>query len=222
MPGRREQEKNPYGKGANANSDALNGSGKQRAVPQRPPGLARVDTPPAVPRVNRPQRQTKPPRSLRRRLFIFVGVLVLLGIVTFVVVYGVTNFFISVGSSSGAASTAGDFLANLQTQNYDQAYQDLDATLTVQLQSQDFKRMAQADDKCYGTVTDYTEVSGSATASAGGNTQSFTYTMTRSRLSKTYPLTLTLHKDTDGTWDITNFGMDNVRDLGPAPPGANC
>jgi hypothetical protein len=218
MPGRSEQEKYPYERGANANSDALNGSGKQRVVPQRPPGLARVDTPPAVPRVNRPQRQTKPPRSFRRRLLIFVGVLALLGILTFVVVYGVTNFFISVGSSSGAASTAGDFLANLQTQNYDQAYQDLDATLTVQIQQTDFARMAQADDKCYGTVTDYSEVAGSATTSADGNTQSFTYTMTRTRLSKTYPLTLTLHKDTDGTWDITSYGTD----LGPAPPPATC
>ena len=224
MQGRNDQGRNPYERGANAGSSSSYDSGKRRTMPQRPPGLARVDTPPSVPRVNRPQRQSKPPRSFRRRLLIFVSVLVLLGIVTFVVVYGVTNFFIAAGSGAGAATTAGNFLADLQIQNYDQAYQELDATLTVQpqLQPQDFKQMAQADDRCYGPVTDYVEVQGSAIISPDGNTQTFTYTVTRSKSSRTYPLMLTVQKDSDGTWDITNFGSNNVRDLGPAPPSATC
>jgi hypothetical protein len=218
MQGRQDQGKNPGDRGANPSSASLNGASKQRAMPQRPPGLARVDTPPAVPRVNRPQRQTKPPRSLRKRLLMLVGVLVTLGILTFAIVYAVTNFIISTGSSAGAANTAGDFLVNLQSRNYNQAYQDLDATLTVRIQPQDFQQMATADDTCYGPVTDYSEVPGSATISADGNTQSFTYTMTRSKSSKTYPLTLTLQKDSDGTWDITSYGND----LGPTPPSATC
>ena len=80
----------------------------------------------------------------------FVVVLVLLGIVTFVVVYGVTNFFIAAGSGAGAANTAGNFLADLQSQNYDQAYQELDATLTVQpqLQPQDFDEQEVAEEGC--------------------------------------------------------------------------
>ncbi|HLQ11444.1 MAG TPA: hypothetical protein VK134_07565, partial [Ktedonobacteraceae bacterium] len=75
-------------------------------------------------------------------------------------------------------------------------------------------------DRCYGPVTDFNEVSGSATVSADGNTQSFTYTMTRSKLTKTYPLTLTLQKGSDGTWDITRFvnGNGNNNELGPTPP----
>jgi hypothetical protein len=218
MPGRKEQDKYPWERGVSAGSDSLNGTGSQRSIPRRPPGLARVDTPPAVPRVNRPQRQNKPPKSFRRRLLVFFGALVILGILIFAIVYGITNFVIGASSSAGAASTAADFLGNLQIQNYSQAYQDLDATLTVNMQPKDFQQMAMADDKCYGLITDYTEVSQSATTSADGNTQSFTYTMTRSKLSKTYPLTLTLGKDTNGTWDITNFGPD----LGPAPPPATC
>ncbi len=75
--------------------------------------------------------------------------------------------------------------------------------------------MAQADDHCYGQVTDFNEQQGSATTSADNTTQSYTYDMTRSKLAKTYPLTLTLQKTPDGDWDIISY--DN-NDLGPAPP----
>src|SRR5579883_2851252 len=50
---------------------ALDGTGKQRAIPQRPPGMARLDTVPEMPRVPRPQRQAEPPKNLRRRWLIF-------------------------------------------------------------------------------------------------------------------------------------------------------
>jgi hypothetical protein len=130
------------------------------------------------------------------------------------VVYGATSFFFAASASLGPANTAGDFLAGLQSANYDQAYHDLDATLTVQLSSSDFKQMALADDHCYGQVTDYQEVSGSAVGSPDQNRQSFTYTITRSKLSKTYQLRLTMQKDAVGSWFITNYGGD----LGPAPP----
>ena len=224
MQGRNDQGRSPYERGANAGSSSPNGTSKRRTMPQRPPGLARVETPPSVPRVKRPQRQSKPPRSFRRRLLIFVGVLALLGIVTFVVVFAVTSLLNGVISGSGAATTAGNFLANLQSQNYDQAYQELDATITVQpqLQPQDFKQMAAADDRCYGPVTDYVEVQGSAITSPDGNTQTFTYTVTRSKSTRTYPMMLTVKKESDGTWDITSFGTNNNLDLGPAPPPATC
>jgi len=175
--------------------------------------MARLDTPPAVQRVSRPQRQ-KPPRSRGRRFLIAVIVLGIAAILVFAIAYGLANYFLGIGNSAGPANTATDFLLNLKSQTYDQAYKDLDATITGTLHPEDFLKMAQADDRCYGPVTDFNEVAGSATISADGNTQSFTYTMTRSKLAKTYPLTLTLQKDSDGNWDITNFGND----LGPAPP----
>lgn len=219
MQGRQGQGRDPWDRTSrDSNNDALNGSGKQRAVPQRPPRMARLDTPPAVQRVARPQRQTRP-RKRGRRFLIAVIVLAIGAMLVFVIAFGLANYFVGIGNSAGPANTAADFLVNLKSQSYDQAYKDLDATITGTLHPEDFLKMAQADDHCYGPVTDFNEVSGSATLSADGKTQSFTYTMTRSKLTKTYPLTLTLQKDGNGNWDITKFANGNgTGDLGPATP----
>jgi len=138
----------------------------------------------------------------------------------FIIAYGLVNYFIGIGNSAGPANTATDFLINLKSQSYDQAYKDLDATITGTLHPQDFQAMAQADDRCYGPIKDFNEVEGSATSSNNGNTQSFTYAMVRSTLTKTYQLTLTLQKGSDGNWDITKIvdGNGTANDLGPAPP----
>lgn len=218
-----QERKDPWDPSSKRPRASLNGAGdntgKQR-VPQRPRSMTRLDTPPATPRVNRPERQQKPPRSWRRRLLIFGSVLVILFIVVFIVVYGIANYFISIGASAGAADAASNFVVDLQTQKYSQtdAYQYLDASLTITISPQQFQQMATADDTCYGVVTNSSEVQGSATISADGNTQTYTYSMTRSKLSKPYPLKLTLQKDSNGTWDITNYGGD----LGPSTPSPTC
>ena len=214
MQGRQGRGKDPWDRPSRDKNDALNGSGKQRVSPQRPPRMARLDTPPAVQRVSRPQRQQKPPKSRRRRLLIALIVLGIGAMLVFIIAYGLVNYFIGIGNSAGPANTAVDFLLNLQDQHYDLAYKDLDATITGTLHPEDFQKMALADDRCYGPIKDFNEVEGSATSSNNGNTQSFTYDMTRGKLTKTYQLTLTLQKDSDGNWDITSFGND----LGPAPP----
>lgn len=223
MQGRQGRGKDPWDRPARDRNAALNGSGKQRTSPQRPPGMARLDTPPAVQRVTRPQRQQKPPRSRRRRLLIALIALGIGAMLVFIIAYGLVNYFIGIGNSAGPANTAADFLVNLKSQTYDQAYQDLDATITGTLHPQDFQTMAQANDRCYGPIMDFNEVSGSAVVSADGNTQSFTYTMTRGKLSKPYSLTLTLQKDPNdpnSKWDITKFvdGSGAQNDLGPTPP----
>ena len=103
----------------------------------------------------------------------------------------------------------------LKSQNYDQAYNnDLDAKITISVTKDEFKQMAQADDHCFGLVTDFNEVSGSAISSTDATIQSYTYNVSRNQLSKTYKLTLTLQKDPDGNWDITSYGND----LGPNTP----
>ena len=217
MQGRQGQGKEPWDRTSRDSKDALNGSGKQRAVPQRPPRMARLDTPPAVQRVARPQ---KPRRSRGRRFLIAVVILAIGAMLVFVIAYGLVNYFIGIGNSAGPANTAADFLINLKSQSYDQAYKDLDAVITGTMHPEDFLKVAQADDRCYGPVTDFNEHQGSATLSPDGNTQSFTYDMTRSKLTKTYPITLTLGKDTNGNWDITKFvdGNGVANDLGPTPP----
>jgi|SRR5579859_5451831 len=221
MQERQGRGKDPWDRPSRDRNDALNGSGKQRTAPQRPPRMARLDTPPAVQRVSRPQRQQKPPRSRRRRLLIALIVLGVGAMLVFIIAYGLVNYFIGIGNSAGPANTAADFLVNLQGQHYDQAYQDLDATITGTLHPDAFQTMAQADDHCYGPIKDFNEVEGSAVIS--GNTQTFTYSVTRSKLTKPYSLTLTLQKDPNdpnGNWDITKFtdGNGTPNDLGPTPP----
>jgi hypothetical protein len=191
-----------------------NGSGKQRAIPQRPPGRTRVEHPPQTTRVARPQRQPKPPKSWGRRLLIFAIVFVACGLIAFAIGFALVNYFAGIGNSAGAANTATDVMLALKSQNYDQAYNDLDAKITISVTKDEFKQMALADDHCFGQVTDFNEVPGSAITSADNTTQSYTYDVRRNKLTKTYKLTLTLQKDPDGNWDITSYGGD----LGPTTP----
>ena len=76
--------------------------------------------------------------------------------------------------------------------------------------------MALANDHCFGVVTDFNEVSGSAVSSNNDTTQSYTFSVSRKQLQKPYQLTLTLQKDPNGNWDITSYGAG----LGPSTP--NC
>ncbi len=218
MQGRQGKGYDPWDRSSSELLAAANGSGKQRAIPQRPPRMARIDHPPQTPRVSRPQRQNRQPKSWRRRLLILALVFVACGLLAGGIGYALVNYFAGIGSSAGAANTATDFLLALKDQNYDQAYNDLDASITISLTKDAFKQMAQADDQCYGPVTDFSEKAGSATTSADDNIQSYTYDVTRSKSPKTYPLTLTLQKDPNGNWNITKYGND----LGPTPPSPSC
>jgi hypothetical protein len=188
-----------------------NGNGNQRAIPQRPPGITRVKHPPQSTRVARPQRRPKPPKSWWRRLLKFAIVFVACGLIAFATGFALVNYFTGIGNSTGAANTTTDFLLALKNQNYDQAYNDLDAKITILLTKDEFKQMALADDNCYGQVTNFNEEPGSAIITADNTTQSYTYNVTRNKLTQTYKLTLSLQKDPNGNWDITSYGND----LGP-------
>ena len=187
-------------------------TGRQPAIPSRPPGRARIDPPPTS-RVSRPTRPAPPkPKRLGRRILVWLVALVIGGILVGAVAYGVTQFFVALSVSAGSATTAQEFLSSLKHADYDQAYSYLDATITLQITKSDFKQMAQADDNCYGKVTDFNEVEGSAVTSNNGNTQSFAFSISRGKLTQAYQLHLTFHKDASGNWSITNYGHD----LGPA------
>jgi hypothetical protein len=217
MQGRQSQGYDPRDRSSGKLLATANGndSGKQRAIPQRPPGMPRVENPPQTPRVARPHRQTKPTRSFGRRLIFIVLIFVACAAIAGIVGFALVNYFTGIGNSAGAANTATDFMLSLKSQNYDQAYNnDLDAKITISVTKDEFKQMALADDHCFGVVTDFNEVAGSAVASANDSTQSYTYNVSRAKLTKTYELTLTLQKDPDGNWDITSYGSD----LGPTTP----
>jgi hypothetical protein len=202
-------EKGPTGRIA-----SLNGTGKHRPIPQRPPGMARVSKPPQsskMPRIARPRPDEAPRLGTRRRL-IFIGAIIIVCAVLACVAGGVvTNYLNGLNASSSAASTAGDFTSSLSSQNYAQAYKDLGASITIQMAQDEFVQRAQTDDRCYGQITKISEVPNSATSQ--GNSQSYSYDITRSKLSKPYQLRLTLQQDQGGTdtWKIMNYGSD----LGP-------
>lgn len=216
MQGRQGPEYDPRDKSSGKLLATTNGnsSGKQRAIPQRPPGMARVEHPPQTKRVARPHRQHKTPKNRLRRLLIFATVLFACVILASGIAIALVNYFTGIGNSSGAANTATGFLLNLKSQNYTQAYNDLDANITISVTEDQFKKMALADDHCFGQVADFNEVADSAVSSADNTTLSYTYDMTRSKLAKTYKLTLTLQKDPNGNWDITSYGSE----LGPSTP----
>ncbi|MGZ6364747.1 MAG: hypothetical protein ACXWPS_02160 [Ktedonobacteraceae bacterium] len=217
MQGRQSQGYDPRDRASGKLLATSNGndSGKQRAIPQRPPGMPRVENPPQTPRVARPQRQPKQTRSLGRRLIFIALIFVACAVIAGIVGFGLVNDFTGIGNSAGAANTATDFMLALKSQNYDQAYNnDLDAKITISVTKDEFKQLALADDHCFGVVTDFNEVPGSAVSSTNDSTQSYTYSVSRAKLTNTYKLTLTLQKDPDGNWDITSYGGD----LGPTTP----
>ena len=215
MSGRSDQDYEPWDRSSNKYPAASNGSGKQRAIPRRPRNMAHLDTPPVTPRVGRPKREAPPPKRWRRRLIIWSIVLVFCCIAAYAIGYAAYNFFAATNATAGAAVTANDFLTALKDKNYTQAYNDLDATITVQTAPDDFTQQAQKDDTCYGPVTDYNEVANSAVQNSP---QSYTYefSITRSKLAKPYTLKLVLQQGQYGDWKISNIGTNN--DLGPGQP----
>lgn len=219
MPGRESQGNDSWDRFSSGPLAATNGTGKQRAIPRRPSNMPRVERPPQTPRVGRPRRE--PRQSGKRRLLILGVVFLACALLACVIGFALVNFIQGVSESSGAGNTASDFLNSLATQNYTQAYKDLDATITLQIAPDDFAAQARQDDTCYGTVTTFSEVGGSATTSSDNLTQSFTYTVTRSK-AKPYQLHLTLHKDNYGNWYITYYGSINGSDNNLVPGLPTC
>lgn len=205
---------------------SLNGTSKHRAIPQRPPGMPRVSQPPNVPRVNqppatprvaRPKREEAEPKSLRQRLLWIGSLFLICAILACAGGFFATNLFNSMNASSGAAATATDFLTALSKQNYAQAYKDLGAAITLQMSQDDFTKRAQSDDRCSGQITDFSEVADSAQHQ--DTSQSYAYSIKRSKLSKPYQIRLTLQQDTEGnTWKVVDYG----KNLGPSQQSSSC
>ncbi len=189
-------------------------TGQYRAMPRRPLERRRIENAPQTPRVARPRREQTPTHTLRRRLLIVSGIFVLIAIVAFVGGLALFSFLNSVSVSSGAASTATDFLNALNQQNYTQAYKDLGPAITLHVAPDQFTQQAQSYDRCFGPVTNYTEIPNSATA-PNTNNMVFHYSVTRKNASKPFQLQLTLQQDqTSGTWKISDYGNT----LGPGAP----
>src|SRR5260370_12681164 len=149
MQGRQEPRDRPF----NQYPTDFNGTGKQRAIPRRPPNMAHIDHPPVTQRVARPQREAPRKKSLRRRMLLWGIVFLVAGALACGIGYAAVNFFAATISTAGPAAIATDFLSALSNQDYNQAYNDLDATITIQLAPDDFKQQAQPYNRCFTHVT---------------------------------------------------------------------
>ncbi len=215
MQGRQGSGKEPKDWFASPELAAVNGMGKHRTIPQRPPGMARVDQPPPTRRVGRPQYQQPAPKNWRRRILVLGVIFIGCALLACGIGYAAVNLINATNTASGGATVAADFLGAISSQNYDEAYSNLGAVITVQITSDEFKQQAENDDRCYGLVTGYTEVPGSASVNDGTHSQSYTYSVTRKKLSHPYQMRLTLQQDpTTGNWTVTSYGND----LGPGQP----
>jgi hypothetical protein len=226
MQGRPGQGGEPWGK-LDRRGPSLNGTGKPRAIPQRPPGMNRVERPPVTPRierppttphVDRPQRLPAPPGRNRMSILVLGGVVLALALIAAIGGYIGYNLFRGAAASAGAATTAQEFLNDLSNQDYTNAYRDLGATITLQVSSQQFTQQAQNDDRCYGPIKNYSEVPNSATIQ--NDSQSYTYDIVRGKSTRSYRLRLTLQQDPESgnAWKITDYGGD----LGPGGSAPTC
>jgi len=185
---------------------AIKATGQHRAIPQRPSGMTRLTTPPDTPRVARPQRQTVPPNKVRRRIIVLGTVFAIAAIIACAVgVLLASGMF----QSSGPAATTNDFFNAISSNNDEQAYQDLGPAITIRLNQQDFTKQAQDLDQRYGPITDYKEVANSATTQDAS--QSYMFTIKRSKLTKPYDLRIILQQDPNEGWKISDYGTS----LGP-------
>lgn len=207
-PRREDEPEEEYYSKRLAALNGRNGTDKHRSTipPQRPPSMTRVEQAPQMPRVARPKRET--PKKMGRGLLIVIGVLLVCTILACVFGYFTgSNFLAGINASSGAATTANDFLQSVAKQDYLSAYKDLGSAITTPLTLGDFEQKAQHDDVCYGTMKSYTEVPSSAVVQ--GNTQSYTYLITREKVPA-YQLRLTLQQDLEASniWKVTSYGGD--------------
>src|SRR5258708_13433490 len=124
MQGRQGPGYDSWDRSSSGPQAASNGTGKQRAIPQRPPGMTRIEHPPQTSRVNRPQRKAPPAKSWRRRLLLLVVVILACGLLAWGIGYALPNYFIGVGNISGTANTTNDCLLALNSHNTDQTSYD--------------------------------------------------------------------------------------------------
>jgi hypothetical protein len=139
------------------------------------------------------------------------------------VIAGIIGYLLGLGltNSSGPARTTVDFLTDLSSTDYQKAYTELGPAITISMTQQQFMAQAQALDNCYGPIKHYAEVPESATNQDNAQQYQYIYTITRSKLSQTYKLTIKLQQSSqpgDSRWEITDYGGT----LGPGEHAPAC
>ncbi|GER81953.1 MAG: hypothetical protein IMW90_07515 [Thermogemmatispora sp.] len=219
MPGRRDRDEESQERYEEdfAEFEMANGANGHRYRSRR--RSAGWRSPAAWPPPDDVDVEPEPPRRRKWRWWwLAIAALVICGICGFMGTFAAVNLGIGMSLSKDAAVTASNFLAALGTQDYAQAYRYLGPPMTLQPGAQStFIAQAQHYDACFGTVVDYKQVEG--TTVIQDNTWSSTYEVTRSKLQRSYRLTLTLQEDSNHQWRIVDYqseGADNA--LAPSQP----
>src|SRR5207248_10342316 len=106
MQGRHE----PRDRSSNQYPHNMNGTGRQRAIPRRPPNMTRIDQPPVKSRVARPQREAPRHTSFPRRLLFWGFIFVVAGALACGIGYAAVNFFAATNATAGQLSRPLTFL----------------------------------------------------------------------------------------------------------------
>lgn len=183
-------------------------TGEHRAIPKRPPGMPQhLDAPPETTlRAPRPERTPKKmPKKTRRPLIIVLGAIaaIFVIIISAIVILLVT----ASNQASEPAQVAAHFVSSLAAQKYDDAYNDLGPSVNLRGKPKltDFQLQATGLDNTEGQITNYQENNGSSNLNSD-NTWSFTYTITRAKM--TYNLTITvkqLDPNDNNSWKIVSY-----------------
>lgn len=153
-------------------------------------------------------------RGLKKGLLVLAISLALCAILSCGLSFAGVNLFKDITNLSSGAATNPDiqmattssnsFMQDLENHNYDLAYRSLAPSLTSQVPHNQFVQNARHEDVCDGNIVGFSQLS----ASSQTTRQSYVYLVTRQKLSKSYHLNLTLQKNSQGTWQITDYNSD--------------
>ncbi len=150
-------------------------------------------------------------RVIKRSVRVLVFSIILVPLLLCALGYGAFRLYSNLTSpnsgpgTAAAVAEANNFLQSLSHKSYAQAYNDFDTTLARQLSRNAFIAEGQLFDRCDGTITQYTQDSN---PQIQNGTEKYSFTLTRTNLAQAYRLYLTVHKDTDGTWHISDYTSD--------------
>lgn len=188
--------------GTGKHKPIVTSTSEHRAIPKPPPHRPHLDARPEMPRAPRPEYQPPKPKKRRPVLIVLGAIVAIIVIIAFVLIFSLIN---AINQSAGPATTAVNFLSSVSNKDYKGAYQYLGSGVTLRINQDEFTTQAGNLDTQDGAITNYTEVAGSA--AINNNIQSYTYTITREKMSKTYALTLLLRQDpNDNNWKIVDYG----------------
>ncbi|MBV9614947.1 MAG: protein kinase, partial [Ktedonobacteraceae bacterium] len=178
----------------------------------RPAKMASVSYPVTPPHEQDiPRIKKRAGRVIKRSVRALALTIILVPLLLCALGYGAFRLYgavTSAGAGPGTAAAvtiANHFLQALSHRSYVQAYNDFDSSLAKQVPKNTFVAEGRLFDRCDGTITQYTQDSN---PQVQNGTEKYSFTLTRAKLAQAYRLYLTVRRDMDGTWHISDYTSD--------------